>query len=95
MWFEKKKCQFTRFPNFRFCSILEIKNLETSESFRLLQFFIALVAILKPFIEFQINVSRQINKDTVYKEAPTYACFFLNDVNGFLRSFSKKTGALV
>ena len=36
MWFEKKKCQFPRFPSFRFCPILEIENLETSESFRLL-----------------------------------------------------------
>ena len=95
MWFEKKKCQFPRFPSFQFCPILEIENLETSESFRLLQVLITSFARLKPFTESQINVSRQINKDTVYKEAPTYACFFLNDVNGFLRSFSKKTGALV
>ena len=80
MWFEKKKCQFPRFPSFRFCPILEIENLETSESFRLLQIFIALVAILKPCTESHINVSCQINKDTVYKEAPIYACFFLNDV---------------
>ena len=95
MWFEKKKCPFPKFPSFRFCPILEIENLETSESFRLLQVLITSFARLKPFAESQINVSRQINKDTVYKEAPTYACFFLNDVNGFLRSFSKKTGALV
>ena len=53
--------------------------------------FITSVAKLKPFNESQINVSHQINKDTVYKEAPSYACFFLNDVNGFLRSFSKYT----
>ena len=39
MWFEKKKCPFPRFRDFRFCPILEIKNLETSETFRLLQFF--------------------------------------------------------
>ena len=38
---------------------------------------------------------RQINKDTVYKKAPINACFFLNDVNSFLRSFSRKAGALV
>ena len=35
MWFEKKKCPF-----FLFCSTLEMENLETSESFRLLQYFI-------------------------------------------------------
>ena len=40
-------------------------------------------------------MSRQINKDTVHKEDPIYACFFLNDVNGFLRSFLKKRGALL
>ena len=84
MWF-KKKCPFPRFPSFRFWPILEIENLETSESFCLLQIFIALVARLKPVTESQINVSHQIN---------IYACFFLNDVNGFLRSFLKKTGTL-
>ena len=66
----KKKSQFPRFPSFRFCPILEIENLETPESFRLIQIFIASVARLKPFTESQINVSRQINKDTVYKKAP-------------------------
>ena len=34
-------------------------------------------------------MSRQINKDTVYKEAPTYACLFLNEVF-FLRIFFKE-----
>ena len=95
MWFEKKKCQFPRFPSFRFCPILEIENLETSECFRLLQVLITSFARLKPFTESQINVSRQINKDTVYKEAPIYECFFLNDVNCFLRSLSKEAGALL
>ena len=95
MWFKKKKCSFPRFPSFRYCPILEIEKLETSESFRLLQMFNVLVATLKPFSEFQINASRQINKDTIYKEAPIYACFVLNDVNVFLRSFLKKTGILV
>ena len=75
MWFEKKKCQFPRFPSFRFCPILEIENLETSEIFRLLQIFIALVTRLKPFIASQINVSRQIKKDTVYKKACFLHCF--------------------
>ena len=87
MWFQKKIYQFPRFPSFRFCPILEVESLETSERFRLLQIFIASVARLKPFIESQVNVSRQINKDTTYKEAPIYACFFLNDVSGFLRRF--------
>ena len=45
MWFEKKKCSFPRFSSFRFCPILEIENLETSESFRLLQIFIVSVAL--------------------------------------------------
>ena len=45
MWFEKKKCPFPRFPSFRFCPILEIENLETSESFHLLQFFIVSVEL--------------------------------------------------
>ena len=45
MWFEKKKCSFPRFPSFRFCPILAIENLETSESFRLLQIFIVSVAL--------------------------------------------------
>ena len=57
-------------------------------------FFVS-VANLKPFTESQINVSHQINKDAVYKEVPIYACFFSNDVNGFLRSFLKKTDTLV
>ena len=95
MWFQKKKCQFPRFLSFRFCPILEIENLETSESFRLLQVLITSFARLKPFAESQINVSRQINKDTAYKEAPIYECFFLNDVNCFLRSLSKEAGALL
>ena len=56
MWFEKKKCQFPRFSSFPFCPILEIENLESSESFRLLQIFIASVAKLKAFPESQINV---------------------------------------
>ena len=95
MWFEKKKCKFPRFPSFRFCPILEIEKFKISESFRSLQILIASVARLKPFTESQINVSSQIKKDTVCKETPIYACFFLSDVNGFLRSVSKKTGALV
>ena len=95
MWFEKKKCQFPRFLSFRFCPILEIENLKTSESLRLRQILNASVARLKPFTESQINVACQINKDTVQKKTPIYVCFFLNDANGFLRSFSKKTGALV
>ena len=33
------------FRGFRFCPILEMENLETSESFPLLQFFITLVAL--------------------------------------------------
>ena len=45
MWFEKKKCPFPRFASLRFCPILETENLETSESFGLLQFFIVLVAL--------------------------------------------------
>ena len=63
MWFEKKKCPFPRFPGFRFCLILEIGNLETSECFRLLQFLIVSVAWerLKPFIEFQINRPHVLN----------------------------------
>ena len=95
MWFEKKKCKFPRFPSFQFCPILEIEKFKISESFRSLQILIASVARLKPFTESQINVSNQIKKDTVCKETPIYACFFLSDVNGFLRSVSKKTGALV
>ena len=63
--------------------------------FILLQVLITSFARLKPFAESQINVSRQINKDTVYKEAPIYECFFLNDVNCFLRSLSKEAGALL
>ena len=90
----RKKCQFSTFPSFQFCPILEIENLETSESFRLLQFFIISVPRLKHFIEFQISrhhaVSRQINIDTVYNDAPIYACFFLNDVNRFLRTILRK-----
>ena len=45
VWFEKEKCPFPRISGFRFCTILEIENLETSESFRLLQFFIVLIAL--------------------------------------------------
>ena len=40
MWFKKKKCQSPTFPSFRFCPILEIENLETSESFLLLIFLV-------------------------------------------------------
>ena len=32
----------------------------------------------------------QINKDTIYKEAPIYPCFFLNDVMSFLKNFVKE-----
>ena len=60
MWFEKKKCPFPRFPSFRFCPILEIENLETSESFHLLQIFVLSIKLsmgkLKTLIEFQINI---------------------------------------
>ena len=45
MWFEKKKCPCPRFPNFQFCPIFEIENLETWESFRILQVFIVSVAL--------------------------------------------------
>ena len=45
MWFEKKKRQFPRFANFQFCPILEIKNLETSASFHLVQIFIASITL--------------------------------------------------
>ena len=95
MWFEKKKCPFPKSLSFQFWHILKLKNLETSESFRLFQLFIASVAKLNPFTESEINVWRQINKDHRIKEASIYACFFLNDVNGFLRNFLKITGALV
>ena len=44
IWFEKKKCPFPRFSGFRFFPILEIENLETSESFPLLQMFIVLIS---------------------------------------------------
>ena len=39
MWFEKKKMRI------RFCPILEIQNLETLESFRLLQIFIVSITL--------------------------------------------------
>ena len=55
VWEEK----MSRFPSFRICPILEIENVETSETFRLLQIFIASVARLKFFTESQINVSRR------------------------------------
>ena len=45
MWFKKKKCQSPTFPSFRFCPILEIENLETSESFHLLQIFIVSITL--------------------------------------------------
>ena len=40
MWFEKKKCQFPRFPSFRCCAIPKIENSEISESFLLLKFLV-------------------------------------------------------
>ena len=45
MWFEKEKYPIPRFPSFRFCPILEIENLETSESFHLLQIFIVSITL--------------------------------------------------
>ena len=45
MWFEKEKCPFPRFPCFRFCPVLEIENLENSESFHLLQIFIIYITL--------------------------------------------------
>ena len=45
---------------------------------------------LNPFMEFQISrpyVSRQISKDTVYKEVPIYVCLFLNDLMSFEEFF--------
>ena len=52
IWFERKKCPI---PSFRFCPILEIENLETSESFHLLQIFTVYIT-LSMGIEFQINI---------------------------------------
>ena len=40
MCFEKKKCQFPRFPSFRFCPIPKIENSEILESFLLLKFLV-------------------------------------------------------
>ena len=37
MWFEKKKCPFSRFVSFRFSPIPKIENLEILESFHLVQ----------------------------------------------------------
>ena len=48
-----------------------------------------------PHASRQIKKEAHIYKETVYKEAPIYACLFLNDVNGFLRGFLKKKGILV
>ena len=45
MWSEKKKCPFPRFPGLQFFPILEIENLETSESFPLPQIFVVSVAL--------------------------------------------------
>ena len=45
MWFEKKKYPFPSFPSFRFCPILEIEYLETSESSHLLQIFIVSITL--------------------------------------------------
>ena len=45
MWFEKKKYPIPRFPCFRFCPVLEIENLEASESFHLLQIFIISITL--------------------------------------------------
>ena len=45
MWFEKKKCPIPRFSSFRFCPILEIEDLETSENFHLLQIFIVSITL--------------------------------------------------
>ena len=60
MWFQKEKCPISRFPSLRFCPILEIENLETSESFHLLQIFVVSIKLsmgkLKTLIEFQINI---------------------------------------
>ena len=67
MWFEKKKCPFPRFVGFRFCPVLEIENLETSENFLFTSSFYHFGCIkhgkerLKPFIEFQIDRPHVIN----------------------------------
>ena len=45
MGFEKKKCPFPKFPRFQFCPILEIENLETLESFHLIQTFIVSITL--------------------------------------------------
>ena len=72
----ERKCSFPRFLSFRYCLILEIKNLET-ESFCLLQIFYILIARLKPFIEFQINVYHQIIKTPYIKRLNL--CKFLSE----------------
>ena len=40
MCFEKKKCQFPKFPSFRFCPIPKIENWEILESFLSLKFLV-------------------------------------------------------
>ena len=47
MWFEKKKMPNSKVSEFSslFCPILEIENLETSESFHLLQIFIVSITL--------------------------------------------------
>ena len=59
MWFDKKEYQFLSFLSFWYFPILEIENLDTTESFHFLQIFFFLNALsfrkLKTFIEFQIN----------------------------------------
>ena len=57
MWFEKEKYPIPRFPSFRFCPILEIENLETSESFHLLQILIVFITLSMGKVKtIQINI---------------------------------------
>ena len=66
MWFNKKKRQFQRFPSFRFCPVLEIENLKTTESFRLLQTFIVLVVLSMEKIKTRSRYPRcSVRKDVL------------------------------
>ena len=60
MWSEKKKCPFSSIPGFRFFPMLEIENLETSESFLLLQIFIVSIALSMGKIKVGLSTSKKI-----------------------------------
>ena len=103
MWFNEKNWKLWGFPGFDFALYLksETWNLRKISFASNFVFSIALIAweSSKFSLNFKFTETPclliQRNKDTIYKEIPIQSCFLLYDVNGFKRTFNRKTDILV